>query len=237
MYEVIYINELFEIIGSNWQYTKANLKNELVIFKTLPRGTRIQHILEYYRLYLLIMAAILFFAGAGIYRIFNPPKEVLVHIAWMAGYEHQETINGLSDDLTIILADDPENQTVEITPFMFVGSPEMDMAIHSRLAAMIAARDIDILIGTKVMDPFGMNEPPIWALDTIYPFLEDYQLGSVLYFVDDGWDPLPLAVMLGGSSVFESLGICSDERFIAVVSNTTREDMARRALQVILEVE
>ena len=237
MYEVICINELFEIINRNWQFKKDSLRNELAILKTLPRDVRIRHIFEYYKLYLLIITAVLFFMGSGIYRIFNPPKEVLLHIAWMAGYELQETIDGLSADLTIALADDPENQIVEITTFMFVGSPEMDMAIHSRLAAMIAARDIDILIGTKVMDPFGMNEPPIWALEVVYPFLEEYQLGSVLYFVDDGWDPLPLAVMLGSSSVFESLGICADERFIAVLGNTRREDMARRALQVILAAE
>ncbi|MCL2421159.1 MAG: hypothetical protein FWD03_04810 [Defluviitaleaceae bacterium] len=232
------MDELKEIFRMALETEKARAKGEWALLKKLKGQAKLSHILEYYKFHMVILSLVLIFVGSGVYRIFNPHPEPVLTIAWIAGFEQQENLDALAQALADALVESPDRETVLVIPFIFMGRAEFDAAIHSRLAAMITAADIDITISTIDIDEYGdivADLTPFWALQDIYPFLEIAGLpaDNVLYLVEPGWDSLPYGVFLTDSVLFEELGISVDGRFLSVLSNTNRVEAVMEAVGVI----
>ena len=232
------MDELKEIFLRAVEIEKTRIQKELALLKSLKGPEKRRHILEYYRFHVLVLGLILFFMGSGIHNIINPPKEPVLTIAWLAGFEEQEKLNALAKSLTDSLTENPDRETAQVIPFMFIGRPEFDTVQHGRLAAMITAADIDIIISTVYIDADGetmADFTPFWAFQSVMPFLEEAGLSddNVLYFVEDGWDPLPHGVFLHDSILFEILDIPTKGRFLSIMSNTQKGEAVAEAIRII----
>ena len=232
------MGELKDIFRRAVEIEKIRIRQELALLRSLKGPEKRRHIIEYYRFHMLVMGLILFFLGSGIHNIINPPKEPILTIAWLAGFEEQENLNALAKSLTYALAENPDREITQVIPFIFIGRPEFDVAQHGRLAAMITAADIDIVISTVYVDEDGetmADLTPFWAFQSVLPFLEEVGLpdDSVLYFVEDGWDPLPHGVFLHDSTLFKLLDMPTKGKFLSVMSNTPRGEAVLEAMRVI----
>ena len=230
--------ELREKLRYDKELIKKRVNAEWALLKSLKGAERRQHIIDYYRLHIFVMAVVLFIIGNSVYTYFNPPKEPVVSVAWIGGFITDEQLIGLTNALTYALAYDLDRQIAVVHPFVLMGRPEFDMAQHNRLAAMITGGEIDVVISYAEMDEngnFTADMAPFWAFVNIYPILEEAGLpgDNVIYFAEDGFDYLPHAVFINQSPLLESLNIFTDGLFIGVMSNTRREEVIADVVRFI----
>jgi len=230
--------ELREKLRYDKELIKKRVNAEWALLKSLKGAERRQHIIDYYRLHIFVVAVVLFIMGNGVYTYFNPPKEPVVSVAWIGRFITDEQLIGLTNALTYALVYDFDREIAVVHPFILMGRPEFDMAQHNRLAAMITAGEIDVVISYAEMDESGnltADMAPFWAFVNIYPVLEEAGLpgDNVIYFAEDGFDYMPHAVFIDQSPLLESLDIFTDGLFIGVMSNTRREEIIADVVRFI----
>jgi len=233
------VNELRDKFEHEREMIRGRFRNEWQMLKTMKGAVRRQHIFAYYKFHMVIMAIILFLIGHTVFRMLNPLPESVLTIAWVgpSGSVLEDHLEDLAYKLSAIFADEDEREVVEVIPFIYMGRPEFDSTLNSRLTALITAADIDIVISTVAVDnnmEVFSDMAPFWAFQNIEPFLEYAGLPreNVIYFVEGNLDPLPCAVFLRESTFLSQFGIPTQNLFFAVVANTRREDTVVEAMRL-----
>ena len=145
--------------------------------------------------------------GSVVYNIFiNPPPDDFLYIAWIGIPAMPATLEGMSEKLSVIV-DDPESQRVIITNYSITADPGFNMAMQTRLMALLQTASIDVFVTTGG----GLDELAEQGL----------------------LHPTP-PVSLAGSPFLEYFGKDSSDVYMAIAGNTRRLDTIIKALEVFL---
>jgi len=216
---------------------------ETAKIKSMSGKVRREYIWDYYKVHIIATVALLLMTGSILNdTVINPPPRPVLTIAWLAGWEFEETLNALSQSLYPYLVYDERRETVFVpTFFMGSGDPQHDMAMMQRFQAMLAAADLDVVIGTleqpQSEDGFislgGLA--PAWFFLDIRRFLDiaGVEANYLLYDTDEEGNTIAFAASLEGNPLFERLGISSSGRYIAITANTHRDGAILETLRVL----
>jgi len=233
--------ELKQILQRAKETETDRLKEEIALLKTLEGKTRIAHVFEYYKFHVIILVIVLYFVASGVWNIVRPPAQPIITIAWMGGLVLEEQLRSIENALIKEMIDEENltgrrRQTVEVLSFSPTGRAEFDMAMLYSFAAQVSISNIDIFIGYtgETMDDL-LENVPFWTFKNVEHIVESLNLPReyILYIEEPGWDALPHALHISGNPFFEELGIITDRLFIAVLSNTQREEAVLDAIRVI----
>ena len=218
-------------IRAKWKKFK---NEERAKIKAMDWPTRREYIWDYYKFHIAGVIVAIFLIGSFVnHRWINPPKDTILHVAWVADAPIRPvTFEYLSDILTYALADDLERYVAFAFDYSVTGDAELDIAIQSRFAALIGSSEMDIFIGSA----FEVDRlHQIGGFHDIIPFLEraGLPLDSVLFLPNMHGVDVPVAISLEGTALLEHLGVSSYDRYMAVFINTAREEMAVAGLRVL----
>jgi hypothetical protein len=111
---------------------------------------KLEYIWEYYKAPILITAAaLLIIWGVADAVWIHPPKKSFVQFAFMEGYQPDEETRRLTEAIALEVMTPEERETLEAVATTFLnntGDPQMDMANSQKLFAMLAARELDLLV-------------------------------------------------------------------------------------------
>ena len=186
------------------------------------REVRWQYIWDYYKFNILGAAFALFLIGSATNDLLiNPPPRSVLTIAWMTGFEPEHRLDMLREVLYPVLVENPRRETVEILSFVMTDDPQIHMAQLARLSTLLAARQLDIVIGNLVeadeatggdredenIEMLGMV--PLWAVDDLRS--------------------------LEGNALFAELGFNTEGRYFGIISSTERYEAVHEAINVLWE--
>ena len=121
-------------------------------FQELSRKEKVEHIKEYYKWHIIggiITIAII--ASLLNTWVFNPPPKSAVSVNFMSKMILSDDVEELENQLNdIIVSEDMGNRRVFVNAFM-LGSqdPRMEMAVKTKFAAKLQAKELDIMITDK----------------------------------------------------------------------------------------
>ena len=209
---------------------KEQLEEEKRKLRGMSAGGKLEYIWQYYKLHIAGIAVLLIIIGSIIYGAFNKPPASYAAIAAFGFYTGDE----FEPDIEARIAPsiDNYNETGKLYVHSFYGSddPTVQMAVLQKFAAMIAARELDLIIAWR--DNFddlifdGLIMPLSEAGISAPEELKVY--GSA----EDG-EPQAYGVSLKNSEVLKDMGINPEQLVIGIVANTTLPDNAVLVLNLI----
>ena len=132
---------------------KEKVRLEIVKLREMSFKEKLEHIWEYYKLYLIGLVIFLVIIGSLINAWFiNPQPKTALFLSWNTGYILHEQLSELSEALTIRLVDEKENEVITTTQILTsTDDPTINMASQQRMIAMVAAGEIDVFIIDSTM--------------------------------------------------------------------------------------
>ena len=221
---------------------KEKLRAEWKKIQSMQGREKWEYIWGYYKIHIIGVSAALLMTGSIVNDIFiNPPPSSVLTIAWMGGFEMEWQLNALRDALYPMVVEDPSSETVHILTFFITGTdPQQDMAQHTRFSAMVAARELDIVIGTleynEEAEILALGMAPSWFFSDLRPFLAQAGIepdGVIFYEAEEGY-PVAFAVPMEGSALFEEVGLFTEGRWLGIVGNTLRDEAVTYAVRALL---
>lgn len=227
----------------------TRMKNEFIKLRDMTFREKREYIWEYYKVSIIVTLFVLAMVGSLINSWFiNPPKKEYLYIAWMGGYVTDDQLNALTAKLTESLVEDPEREEVIISTFFLTQDASYNMAVYNRLAAIVAAGQVDLF----VLDEAGLAEmagtgyiKPLDELMSELTRLGDTSLVSRLtpllkeavYQPDDETVPEShlFGLLLQDCPLLASMDIYTTELYLGIVVNTQKTDIIARALQFFYE--
>ena len=202
------------------------------------RGRR-AHIAEYYKFH--ILAVIIFFAicGYSIHSALNPAPDSVLTVAFVGGWLPEEYSNAIAEALGENLIEDPNREMVQILSFVESDTdPSFTMMNHQRFAAMIAVREIDIVIGHLAAfgdDIEGLGMAHGNSYMDLVPLFEEAGVALpaqpiVIESDIDDYPPFAFAISAADSSLLQEVGLITDSFYFGVILNTQRLDAVVHAI-------
>jgi len=226
----------------------VRLREECEKIRSIKGREKWGYIWDYYKIQIVVLVFVLWMTGSIINdTIINPPPSAAVTIAWM-GFEFEESLNMLREALYPAVAEEPGsgNQTVQILTFFMTDDPQQNMAQHTRFSAMMAAGELDIVIGPiehheeTEFSPAGtsMGMAPSWAFSDIRSTLSVAGVGfdedELLFDEDQDQQVIAFAAPLEGNPLLEESGIFTEGLFLGVIVNSQRDNGVVGAISTLL---
>ena len=139
---------------------KEKIRIEKANLREMDFKGKLDHIWEYYKLFIIGFIVIIIILGSLINTWFiNPPPKTVLYIAWSAGFAFDEQLSELTGSLKERVIDETRNETVVVSQlYLAEDEPSMMMANTNRLAAMVAAGEIDLFVlDFELLDEFTGN--------------------------------------------------------------------------------
>jgi len=224
---------------------KVRFREELQKIKSMQGREKRQYIWDYYKFHIIgTIIGVLMLGSLINDTIINPPPSSALTIAWMAGFELDERLNALEDVLHPIVVGDTDRERIMIIPFHIVGEPQNDMAQMQRFQAMLAAREIDIVIGhyehvideEMDIDVRRLGLAPAWGFSDLRPILVEAGVtaDAFIFCYDEEYGvPFAFATPLEGSALFTALEIPTEDRYLGVIVNTARHEQVVAAIHAL----
>ena len=219
---------LKEKIYAEWQKIKA-----------LDKQARREYIWDYYRAPFVGLLIILLMLALLINDIYiNPPVRPVLAIAWTAEFEQQERFDALRDYLQPHIVYNPDRESVYIFSFIYTGDSEFDAAQFMRFSSMLAAGELDIVIGNFVHNEetgaMGLRMINARYLSELRPVLTEAGVSTdeLLIYEEES---LAFAVSIKNSPLFSDLGFGLDERYLGIMYNSRRPEAVLKAIRAIWE--
>lgn len=219
--------------------TSERLREEWETVKSLKGKKRWDHIWDYYKIHIIAILTLLAILSYSIYLAANPPPTTTLAVAWKYGPQLMEFSDILSDELTERLMLQLEHERAFVSPMFFIGEPQFDMAMHARFTAMLAARDLDIVIATAAqIEDLAIQG----VLFDIRPWLPNVN-ADLLWATGEDGESRAFAVSLENSALLEKASFImfrdDDGEFLlpylGVIINTTQEENVRKAISQLLQ--
>ncbi len=193
---------------------------------------KLDHIWEYYRLPIIGIAIGLFVVGSIINTVFiNPPKKPYVYLAFVGTYIPDVKLSEFAASLGETLDFDKETLQVDHANFFSVeNDPQTNMAMSQKLYAMLAARELDVLICTKAETQGFIEAEFIGKLDQFLSPEELKEYEDLIVYGEQ--DKLPYAFRLENEKFSQYLGAA--EYDIGFIINTERTEAAVLAIKEVL---
>ena len=220
------------------EYLKNFLTAEHAKLKDMTLKEKASYIWEYYKIPIIAAVVVLLIIGSIINTVWiNPPKKTYLQIAFYGQYADDGAISAVCGQLENALMTPEERRTMEISGASFLvnsGDPQMGMAYQQKFAAMLSAKDIDLLVVSQ-------TDLDTWAaqgiLSPIKDSLSDRLLAKVsdklVESADENGVKADYAIKLDGNKLFVDNALPADGLCIGAIVNSMRRDSARRALEYI----
>ena len=226
---------------------KEKYRMEIRKLREMPFKKKVEYIWDYYRFHIIAILAVLLIIGGLINSIINPRPETALLIAWSTGFATEEQIRTLSDIIEDKIIDEKANEVVDITLFYSMSEdPSMDMANIQRLAAMVAARMIDVFIlDSEMIDEYssvGYLQP----LDTLLSIVRAQNpnvyrriIENLIHADFEDEDGIIKEGIMGvditGSSLLKEIGFYDFDRIFCLSVTSDNEDNAANTLILLFE--
>ena len=231
---------------------KVQYRHEIEKLRKMTFKEKIKYIWEYYRIHIVVLVIIFSVIGSLINVWFiNPPAEPVLTIAWSSGFIMDEQLRDLEDILAEQLADEAENESVDVISLLTGGDdPQMHMAYVTRLMAMVAARQIDIFVLDSEMLTDHSNSGLIQPMESIlseiqaanpavYALIEERIVYITYEIEEEGPQENIMAIDVMGSPLFRKLDMASGffgaEAYFSVAVTTERHENVVNTLIMFFE--
>lgn len=206
-------------------------------FGSMSNHDKFQHILEYYKWHIIIgVASLIFIYSLLNMYIFNPAPKSSLEVAVIGNYVSHEVTGQLEEELRQQFPELREdNHEIRIIPVGF-GQGDADpmtmMANTQKLVAMVSAKELDIIVGSKEL-MLGYAGQGFFAdlskrlVGEEFDKIKDNVIETkVIIESEQDKEPHPYLVDISG---FKSLndGIDGEDLYMGVLVNTTREDATK----------
>jgi len=220
------------------EFLKNFFTTERAKMKDMTFREKAAYVWEYYKFGIIAVVVVIFILGGIVNTVWiHPPKKDFLQIAFYAGYVDDATLAGACAALQDALMTPEELAAKQISGSVFMtdsGDPQMDMSYQEKFAAMISARQLDLMI-------LNDTDLDMWASQGMLAPINDYfssetqsaVSGSLLQSTDDNGTKADFAVKLDGNKFFTDNGLPTDGLCLGVIVNTQYQDNVKRALDFI----
>jgi len=231
---------------------KEKYRMERAKLRKLPFKRKVGYIWDYYKIQIIIAAALLLGIGGLINAIFiNPRPDTVLFISWNASFLMQEQMDDLRDIMNERIIETGKNEMVEITLILdSEQDPMVSMANIQRLIAMMAAGVIDIFVlDAETLKEYS-NDSFLQPLDDIlaelrktspqvYSRIEENIIYADLGMQDDTFEERKMGIDLSNSRLLTELGmfafVLDNDVYLGVSSTSHNTDNIVAALILFFE--
>ena len=230
----------------------SQIKLERAKLQGRPFKEKYAYVVEYYRIHIfagiLAIVLVLYTLNA---LVWNPAPKPYLFITVNGDYVSYEVFQGMAEELDEIFVPAGENLTFTFDNFYSTPEdPTMDYNNMQKFAAMIAARQIDIIIFKNDQMAQLAGEGILMPLTEYFTEVEITSMGSLVqhgalidYHTETGapivGQPEPVGVALTGNEFFVKHGVSGiSERYsIGLVVNTEKKELATEFLKDLFEMK
>lgn len=208
-------------------------------FKDMTFREKVEHIWEYYRIHIFVIIFVLFFVGSMLnHLVFNPPKEAGVFIGFIGKYMDMEQAKVVQERLTEEIIQDPTNKT-EAKLDLFMINPdskelmEVNMANAQKLMAMLASKEIDILIADSASFGVYVKQQAFLPLTEVFTEeeLKQWEENCLTGKSEEDTKAQIYGIYLWDHPLLQELHFTAEKPVIGIVANTTRLEKAKETLR------
>ena len=222
---------------------KERYRIEIAKLRQMTFKNKVEYIWEYYKVPIIIFGVLLALIGSLINTIFiNPPPKITLAISWNAGYVFEEQLEVLSNVMNEQIIDESKNERVDVLHLFFTDDdPMISMANIQRLAAMVAAGQIDIfIVNSLLLEDYSINgylQPmdevlsKVRVLDPeVYSRIEERLTSALFESEDRNVTERIMGIDLSDSPLLSELGFFEQERFLSISITAGNIENAARAI-------
>ena len=207
-----------------------------------------EYIWEYYKIPIIATVICLVLLGSFINaRFINPRPDAALYVMWNAGFVTDEQLSDFSEVLKTEIVDENVNENIVITTmFTFEEDPTIGMANIQRLAAMLAAGEIDVFLpNTQILESYA-EHGYIMSLEGILAeirvgnpavynrIMENAVYGS-LGMVDGTFEERLIGIDIIESPMIKRFNFFTQELYFAVAVTARKTENAALALTALFE--
>jgi len=203
-------------------------KDEWEKVKNQPLKVRLQWLWDYYGIIAIVVLAALLICINLVYTIIDGSIPNVIQIEIYSEEVDQDRNDGFKESMCEVMGLDPEEYHIDVSSCTITTTQYDTYNSQSlRLAARVAANDLDILIGTaKTFNEYFVTdenaESYLTSLDTVLPenLMEKLKEQDLIYYLEDNkGNQIPVAIDIQGSKFYEYYGLVSKQAY-AGISNT-----------------
>ncbi|MCL2819670.1 MAG: hypothetical protein FWD38_02400 [Oscillospiraceae bacterium] len=225
------------------------IRIEIKKLREMTFKQKIEHIWEYYKPLLITIVIVVALTASLLNAfVFNPSPKAIIFISWNGGLVSIDHLDELLYTLEDIMIDEDVNEEIILSQ-MLVNEDDLSMVYmnNTRLAAMIASRQIDAFINSPAMlDMHSVNGflrpvdddilAAIKALNPgIYMHIEENFVHMHYELADGSPAEGILAVNIGKSPLLTRLGFFEQDLFYSIAAGTERLNIVMETLIVFFE--
>ncbi len=206
--------------------------------KEMSFKEKIGYIWEYYRLQIIGVVIVLCILGSIINNVFiNPPKKIFSQFIFYGTYVDDELCTKLSEKIGENVITLPEKERVISSSFYIsTNDPEVNMAMAQRFFAMVAAKEIDLMI-VKPEDYEELRNED-YFIDLASAFGQEFvnQYADILLKGKTKSQPEEryYGIKLDDNAFFKSFNMKSDGFIMAPVINSERLENTSKCVNYML---
>ena len=210
-------------------------------FKELTAGMRagekLEYLWTYYKWVLVVAAFAAVVIAIVITAVINAQTNILFSGALVNVSPTEEGQTYLTEQWQQALGAEGEHDTVKLTSFTFRdilsgNATDVEANTAMRLAAMVAAQEVDYILTDDVGYRFYINHPVFSPLDTIFSPQELAGIDLPIIYSEDG--TTPMAFDISQTPFAQSCSVRSGIVYIAFPGNTGRTAMNTDFLEYLL---
>jgi len=222
---------------------KERVRIEIKKLREMPFKKKMEYIWDYYKISIIVTIVVLLLIGSFINtRFINPPPDTALFVVWSAGFATEEQLDVLSGALKTRIVEEDVNETVVVTAFFAMDEdPNVDMVYIQRLAAMLAAGEIDIFILRsdllKDYAAIGYLQPMERVLNEIrsadpdaYKRIEEYAVYGNIDTLDGNITEQIIGINVENSPMIKKTNFYVQEMYVGVSASTGKMENVVRAL-------
>lgn len=218
------------------------MQTEKESFQNMTIGKKLEHIWEYYKLPLLIIALVLFILIYTIVKLVSPEPEVLMNAA-LVNASPMLTDEGGEDTFDRYLKEhgyQPEEVTIGVNASLYFDPEQMsesNAVSVQALAAMVMVGEIDLLTGDEGVFDLLAQGNGLLAMEDVLPaeIYEKYQDRLYTVMEQESGQELVCGIWLPDVNSLTRDGYYLTKVLAGIPATATNPDMAKEVLLYLLE--
>lgn len=211
--------------------TDADKEWSKEVYHTLPLGKKIQYIVQYYRVVLILIAAGIVILIWGIYKILHPDPTSLLEVTLV------EAATPLGDEADVFDRFFEENGYNAEEEEISVTVMDSTTYTSQLLMARLMTAEIDLLAGDEDTAEMLVEGEGLLELEELLPddVLEEY--ADSLYYAEDPetGEEHVYAVLLPEGNVLVQDGYYADAVYVGIAYTAEHSEMAETMIEYLLE--
>lgn len=215
------------------------METEKKTFKTMTVGEKLEHIWEYYKLALLIIALAVGLIIYIIYKLVAPGPDSILNVTMVNSYPLNVEGEDTFDRYLREHGYDPKDETVAVNSTLYLdanNASQSSAVAFQALLAMSMVGEIDLLIGDEtVFQLFGSGNG-LLEIDTVLPeeLLEKYQDDLYTARAQDTGEEFVCGIRLPKGNPLEQDGYYGEGVMAGIPYTAVNQDEAKEMLLYLL---